>query len=346
MAAVVVVLGHVFALYADFENSLLYTIIFSFQIPLFMLVSGFAVVYSKPVQDAAGLLEHLKKRVIALLLPWFIWSAFVYFVFFGSVDIFAYVQATAYRMEYAFWFLLSLFFIDLFFAMSSYLASLLNPKKEWLKKAYIIAGCVIATLLLLIIGSQVGITFLGIKYTAYYIPYYVLGWLAGSFVESKYFPPFRKYFLNIFLLVMLVVYVVLILNFNVYTMQDTLVNIVIRMCVSGCGCMLMLGMAYKLDETAEARLEKVFRLPAKYSLELYLVQYFVLHFLSTESYSVLTVTGFLHCLAYFAIVLSVCGVIIFVININPLAKTLFFGKLPKQNANNRKKRVRPQFTDT
>ena len=72
-------------------------------------------------------------------------------------------------------------------------------------------------------------------------------------------------------MIVLIAYFALITCFNVYTMQDTLINIVIRMCVSGCGCILLLGLMYKLDEPTEAKLEKVFRLLAKYSLELYVV---------------------------------------------------------------------------
>lgn len=344
-AASIVILFHVFALYVDHENNLLVNIIFSIQMPLFMLLSGFAVVYSKPVQTWEELAAHLKKRIVTLVLPWFVWSATSYFVFSRSVDIIAYVQATAFHMESAFWFLFSLFFIDTIFSVSSFAAAQLKPKAEWQRKTYIIAGCIIGTLVLLVIGIQVGITFLGIKYTAYYIPYYLLGWLAGSFIESKFFHTFRKYFLNILLLIVLIAYFALITCFNVYTMQDTLINIIIRMCVSGCGCILLLGMTYKLDEPMEARLEKIFRLPAKYSLELYVVQYFVLHFLSTEEYSVSTVTGFLHCMAYFVIVYALCGAIIFIINVNPLATALFFGKMPKSKQS-QKRRVRPQMIDS
>ena len=343
-AASVVVLGHVLALYAEHENNLLFNMIFSIQMPLFMLLSGFAVVYSKPVQTADELASHIKKRVLTLLLPWFVWSTIAYFVFARGVDVVAYIQAAAFHMESAFWFLFSLFFIDTIFVASSFASAQLKPKAEWRRKIYIIAGCIVGTFALLLIGSQVGITFLGIKYTAYYIPYYLLGWLVGTFVESTHFHTFRKYFLNILLLILLIVYSALIMSFNVYTMQDTLVNIIIRMCISGCGCIFLLGLVYILDEPTEARLEKVFRLPSKYSLELYVVQYFVLHFLSTEGFSVSTVTGFVHCMAYFVIVYALCGAIISIINVNPLAAAFFFGKMPKSKYT-QKRRERHQIGD-
>ena len=57
-AASIVILFHVFALYVDHESNMLVNIIFSIQMPLFMLLSGFAVVYFKPVQTAEELLPH------------------------------------------------------------------------------------------------------------------------------------------------------------------------------------------------------------------------------------------------------------------------------------------------
>ena len=339
-AAVIVVLGHTLMLYPGHPDSLLLNVIWAIQIPLFMLLSGFSQSYSAPIRTGRDFGKFTKKRLSSVLWPWFVWSAIAYLVFAGNVDLWAYIGVTAYHMESAFWFVFSLFTINLVFALASLGAAMVKTEKLWLQKLVTVALCVAGAGLLLGIGLFTGINFLGIKYTAYYIPYFVLGWLVGGFVESNAFPRFQKYYLDKVLLILLIVFCVLVGKHNFFTMQDSPINILIRVIASSCVSLLLVGLMYKMDGEAEAKLERIFRVPAKYSLELYVVQYFVLHFLTAGEVSVLTVTGFLNCMAYFAIVYGLCVFLIWFLHLNPLVGSVFFGKVQKSR---RRRRVMGKY---
>lgn len=334
-AAVIVVLGHTLMLYPGHPDSLLLNVIWAIQIPLFMLLGGFSQSYSAPIRSGGDFRKFLKKRLTSVLWPWFVWSAIAYLVFAGDVDLWAYIGVTAYHMESAFWFVFSLFTINLIFALSSLGAAMIKTEKLWLQKLVTVVLCMVGTGVLLVIGLFTGVSFLGIKYTAYYIPYFVLGWLVGGFVESEAFPRFQKYYLDTVLLILLVVFCVLLGKYNFFTMQDSIVNILIRVIASSCISLLLVGLMYKVDAETEAKLERIFRVPAKYSLELYVVQYFVLHFLAADEVSVLTVSGFLNCMAYFAIVYGACVFLIWFLHLNPLAASVFFGKAQKNRRRRR-----------
>ena len=91
IAATMVVVGHVMQLYDNFNQNILFNIIFSIQMPLFMMISGCALIFSKPLVSFIGLWNHLKKKCFTLLLPWFVWSLLAY-IFLSNKELFSHIK--------------------------------------------------------------------------------------------------------------------------------------------------------------------------------------------------------------------------------------------------------------
>lgn len=64
LATMLVISGHVIQLYVDAGSNFLYNLITAIQMPLFMLVSGYAQGYSKSIIGVTKFLRFIKKRAI------------------------------------------------------------------------------------------------------------------------------------------------------------------------------------------------------------------------------------------------------------------------------------------
>lgn len=61
----------------DSQKSFLFDIIWSLQMPLFILISEFVTKYSRPISDGKGLWKYVNRRTVAYMLPWAVWSFLV-----------------------------------------------------------------------------------------------------------------------------------------------------------------------------------------------------------------------------------------------------------------------------
>lgn len=78
IAMLLVVLGHTMTgCTANSQSSFLFNIIWSLQMPLFILISGYVTKYSRPIADGNGLWKYVKRRTVAYMLPWAVWSFLV-----------------------------------------------------------------------------------------------------------------------------------------------------------------------------------------------------------------------------------------------------------------------------
>ena len=115
IATIMVLFSHILQKYG-FTDNILFNICFSVQIPLFMMVAGYAFNYSKEITNVQILLEHLKKRINSLLKNWLIWSILFYLFFFSTTPVKDHIVRVAWEMEDAVWFLFSLWTIDLIYS--------------------------------------------------------------------------------------------------------------------------------------------------------------------------------------------------------------------------------------
>ena len=320
-AAVIVVVGHVFQLFDNYSTSPIFNIIFSIQMPLFMAVSGYTTIYSKTIDNISAVVIHIKKRMVSILLPWFMWSMLV-FIFKGQLPFIQYVKFVAYHMESAYWFLFSLWCIDFMFVWSSFFANKIVKNHAWLVEICI---SFVFVILLLALGSKVGLTFLGIKYTAYYYLYYLLGRVV-ALIDSN--DNFRKIhcIIDIVMTVFLGVYVLLITKYNVYVMEDNLFNIAIRFVISSSICVFIFYFFSHVNSSVNSVVQKILELAGKFSLELYVVQIFTLKIIPINGIELCSIEGYLYCLADSLFVFAFSIIMIKLININPITRFLLFGK--------------------
>lgn len=65
-----VVFGHTISgTVKEYSNSLLFQAIWTLQMPLFIVISGYVTRYSRPLVDSSSLWKFVKKRTLAYLLP-------------------------------------------------------------------------------------------------------------------------------------------------------------------------------------------------------------------------------------------------------------------------------------
>lgn len=152
-----VVLGHVISPLKEHDNLLLslYSIIFLFHMPAFIFISGY---FSKGYNKKGYLLKMIKK----ILLPYFIFQS-IYSVFYYWNGQVADLQFDLFQPHWTLWFLISLFWWNLFLHIFA--------KLKWI-------GLVIATIIGILIGYMDNIgSFLSLSRTFVFFPYFLLGYL-------------------------------------------------------------------------------------------------------------------------------------------------------------------------
>ncbi len=322
-AALIVVIGHVLQRFEGCEHSLILNIIVSIQMPIFMMLAGYVRIYSKEITSLKTYGEHIAKRVKTILLPWFAWSAIAYFAF-SNKNAFDYICIRAFNMEGAFWFLFSVFTIDLIFSTSMLIGSRFSKNTRHsniLNILIFLFGFGFLLFCLLMIGLKFGITFLAIKYSLYYSIFYLFGYIIAKYELLKKTKPLQ----TPLLVVALLFYFSVILKYNIMSMPDLPVYIIIRCLAQLCACYIALRAIDNInikDNIINKSLEKF----GGISLELYVVHYFVVKMLSVGNADITTIVGFGLSILYFIIVLSASLIIISFINVFPEMRRVLFGK--------------------
>lgn len=144
-----------------FHNHL-WNMIYSFHMPAFMTVSGY---FAYRVHRNGGGKSLCSRRFLQLMMPYVAWSATKYGIS-GDYTLIRVVKMVLYP-DTSFWFLWVLFFINLIFIFSQWLASRLNIDEL----------VVIALSSLLLLGIMVGMEFrmFGFQFIAYYFVFYTMG---------------------------------------------------------------------------------------------------------------------------------------------------------------------------
>ena len=249
-AAFVVVFTHIIQLYGDGSNNIVNNVFLALQMPLFMMVSGYTSKYGKPIETISQLVSRIAKRSRLLLLPWLSWSLLVYVVYKNDTPFGEHVSYVVYHMEGAYWFLFSLWCIDIAFMFARYI-----HKKVLLKNSKILGVLIpfyVFIGLYAIIGYFFGISFLGIKFTLYYQLFFVLGFLL-SFIEIRT----NNLLLEIALMFSAVFFFCITCTTNIFELPETPYCIAIRVFVSAIGCVLVYYSANKIEWNINNRITKI-----------------------------------------------------------------------------------------
>lgn len=122
IAMLMVVLGHTMTgCTTGAENTLLFNVIWSIQMPLFFLISGYVTKYSAIPKNGKELRKQLEKKTLAYLLPWGIWTFLIRGQLLGQHTLLD-ISYLLWHMDTGYWFLFSLWTITMIYTLAQYVS--------------------------------------------------------------------------------------------------------------------------------------------------------------------------------------------------------------------------------
>lgn len=233
-AMLMVVLGHTISGSSiNYEHNFIFQVIWTLQMPLFILISGYVTRYSKSINNINELSKYIKKRSLAYMLPWLIWTFLIRGLIFDESK-YLNLKYILWNMDSGYWFLATIWTISLLFGLAEYFANKISLSK--IPRTIIrVSGCLIWMVLLGLLGFKLGLNFFAIKLTLYYFPFYIIGYIYGQFQDTISTSVVNKY-KNIFTGVCLLVWVYLINRIDFYSGNDDIGFIITRFVTSLIGC--------------------------------------------------------------------------------------------------------------
>jgi fucose 4-O-acetylase-like acetyltransferase len=217
--------------------------------------------------------------------------------------------------------------ITLFYGISSFIS---NNVKYNSKTKFIILGFsfLVCFTLLGILGFILGFSFLSIKLTLYYAPFYAVGFIINKIQERIKFWNEYEDLSQIFIAVCLIIWFIIITRINVFLLSDSGVSVLVRALTSLLGSIALVGIVSKVS--IDSRLPKLLIYSGKYSLEIYLVHHFVLNILTLlEKPEFNSFLGISLTISNFLLTLFFVRFTISLLNQNYFLKLFLFGKVDK-----------------
>lgn len=319
LAMLLVVLGHTMSgSSVDSEKSFIYQVIWSLQMPLFFLISGYVTQYRKPMESGSSLWRYVIKKTVAYLLPWTVWTFAVRGLLFGQTN-FLDLKYLLWHMDSGYWFLFALWMISMVFGFAQFAAH----KHTGLKNTAII--CLVSVLgaaILGCVGLVAGLSFLCIKLTIYYLPFYLLGHIYGKYSEKV--PEKVK---QICVAAGLVIWLVIILRVDLFAIEDGLYGIALRAVSSLCGCVAVSGMVANLQESVHGGALLFAEKTGRRSLEIYLIHYLLLNVIQLNTQPLWpTATAVALVAVNYALTLVSTIAVANLLNTNKFLRKFLFGK--------------------
>ena len=324
IAMLLVVLGHTMTgCTADSQKSFLFNIIWSLQMPLFILISGYVTKYSRPISDSKGLWKYVKRRTIAYMLPWAVWSFVVRGIIFGQ-DRFLNVRSLLWSMDSGYWFLATIWTISMIFGMASFIAERLSNESV-LKKQVVLLMCYLAGMVLLAgIGLLLGLSFFAIKLTLYYMPFYYAGFLYGQFDDKIMKSESGKKAVDCAVAICFVIWLYVILRHSLYDMADSGFAIILRAATSQAGCIAVCGLCKGIFSD---KIGGALAWIGKHSLEVYLTHYLLLSLIKLDKApNLYNPVGLTLVLVNYIVTVALTALIIMALNKNRVLRFALTGK--------------------
>ena len=242
IAMLLVVLGHTMTgCTVDSQKSFLFNIVWSLQMPLFILISGYVTKYSQSICDGKGLWKYVKRRTIAYMIPWAVWSFLVRGVIFGQ-DGFLNIKSLLWNMDSGYWFLATIWTISMIFGVASYVAECIGKSNAVKKQIALLGFYLLGMILLVGLGIVVGLSFFAIKLTLYYMPFYYAGYLYGQIDDKLLSTDKGKKIVDCCVALCFAIWLFIILRFSLYEMSDGGFAIILRAATSLAGCIAVCGL--------------------------------------------------------------------------------------------------------
>lgn len=241
VAMLLVVLGHTMSgTVSKFSDSLLFQAIWTLQMPLFIVISGYVTRYSRQLVDSGCLWKFIKKRTLAYLLPWGVWTIVVRGLIFGQSNMLN-IKNLLWHMDNGYWFLVTIWTISMIYGISDLLSNKWFKERKMNVFAHLIFGGV-GLIGLAVFGYLMGLDFFAIKLTLYYLPIYLLGYMYGQIQNWAMARANGKCFINIIIVASLALWLATINRFDFFAGGDNLMMIFGRFITSSLGCIAVIGL--------------------------------------------------------------------------------------------------------
>lgn len=328
IAMLLVVLGHTMTgCTTGAENSFLYNIIWSLQMPLFILISGYVTRYSRGIQNGVGLWKFVKRRTFAYLLPWIVWSFLVRGIIFGEGS-FLNIKWLLWHMDSGYWFLATIWTISMIFGISMFLARKIAGGSEIKRQIFIFVFYHIGIVALVGIGIVTGLSFFAIKLTLYYMPYYFAGYLYGQYQDKIMGLIWGNTTVDIVISACLAIWLFIITRYPLYELQDNGMAIVLRVLTSITGCVAVCGLCKGLFTQISKLIVEMGDISwfGEHSMEIYLTHYLLLNLLKmAEIPQTKSVQGTALITVNYLITISLTAFVVKALNTVKILKLVLYG---------------------
>lgn len=320
IAIFMVVLGHLLMFNSTgFENTVLFNVIWTLQIPLFMFVSGY-LVRNGSINSLKDLIRLLKRKFLTLLCPWLIWTGFIKAILFdrndfiGVINYFAYILS---NMDSGYWFLFSLWIISSIYLISNFISSNLGIERLRIPVLLLIYFSFLA---LLFVFSQVTtLNFLGLKFTMYYMIVYISGSVFRIFLIKNNWVISGK-ISDLLFLISLITFLVIMFNINLYNIEDNLTGIFTRFTTSMIGVFVV----FKIVNTSDKNV--FWNTLGVNSMKIYLAHTLFVSVIKSDVLpNIYSIEAMSYLLINGIIMIIFSGIFVKVLSINKVTSSIFFG---------------------
>lgn len=235
-----------------------------------IVISGYVTRYSRPLVDSDGFWKFIKKRTLAYLLPWGVWTIVVRGLIFGQSNMLN-IKNLLWHMDNGYWFLVTIWTISMIYGFSDLLSNKWFKERKMNVFAHLFLGG-IGLMGLAVVGLSYGIGLFAIKLTLYYLPIYFLGYTYGQIQNWVMARANGKCFVNIVIVASLVLWLAAINRFDFFAGGDNLMMIIGRFITSSLGCIAVIGLFCKYN----GGIFKILNWTGVHSLEVYLTHYLFL----------------------------------------------------------------------
>ncbi len=183
---------------------------------------------------------------------------------------------------------------------------------------------------LLALGIVMGMSFLCIKLTLYYMPFYLAGYLYGQLENSLSKIKFFDNAKDAFVAICFVLWIFLMTRFNFFEINDGIFGVALRAVASMTGCIAICGLISGCFADFNGTNSKVgvfLRSVGVHSLEVYLIHYLTLSMVRLDTApEFISVEGILLVILNYVLTVSVTYVIYSIINKNKILNICLFGR--------------------
>lgn len=315
-AILLVMAGHVLT-WNHMEDGIFYDVIKVIQMPLFILVSGYLCGMGRKISSLSEFASKVKKRALGYLTPFFFWIILQH-----PLHPVSNIVETLFGLDKGLWFLMTLFLLTLMV----YTAQLMGAAgRRWGRPGETIGFWMtyLGLAAVVVLETLLGVEFLSPGLTRLYLPFYLVGYLAGEQKERlRALPDIVKDAGGVLALVGLLAMAVLL------DLQDvsSLMLLGRQLLASFLGCA---AVCLLLVRCGPNRFKKLLAWVGGYTLEIYVLHF---HFATVlnrgQVYAQYSAGWFLFVIASFVVMSAITAAIIALTKRIRLLDFLLYGKWP------------------